>query len=179
MYTNLALTKEGTNLEVTKVSALLLQITKGSFCFLGESLKVSPGQATLSLGYMLHGHLAAMLECSRNFLPERPPGIWWEGSLEASHISLFMCVCSVMSESLWPYGLSPARLLCPWDSPGKSTWVGCHCLLQGIFPKRDWTHVSWICFLHSLHWLADSLPLGHLGNVSLLISTPYWCFQLD
>ena len=27
----------------------------------------------------------------------------------------------------------PARLLCPWDSPGKNTGVGCHFLLQGIF----------------------------------------------
>ena len=25
------------------------------------------------------------------------------------------------------------RLLCPWDSPGKNTRVGCHSLLQGIF----------------------------------------------
>ena len=28
----------------------------------------------------------------------------------------------------------PARLLCPWDSPGKNTGVGSHSLLQGIFP---------------------------------------------
>ena len=28
-------------------------------------------------------------------------------------------------------GLQPARLLGPWDFPGKSTGVGCHCLLQG------------------------------------------------
>ena len=39
--------------------------------------------------------------------------------------------CSVMS--LWPHGLQPARLLCPWDFPGKNTGVGCHFLLQGIF----------------------------------------------
>ena len=38
-----------------------------------------------------------------------------------------------MSNSLQPYGLSPARLLCPWDSPGKNTGVGCHAFLQGIF----------------------------------------------
>ena len=25
------------------------------------------------------------------------------------------------------------RLLCPWNSPGKNTGVGCHVLLQGIF----------------------------------------------
>ena len=40
---------------------------------------------------------------------------------------------SVLSNSLWPYGLQPTRLLCPWDSPGKNTGMGCHALLQGIF----------------------------------------------
>ena len=44
-----------------------------------------------------------------------------------------MLSCSVMSDSLQPYGLQPTRLLCPWNSPGKNTGVGCHCLLQGIF----------------------------------------------
>jgi len=28
------------------------------------------------------------------------------------------------------------RLLCPWDSPGKNTGVGCHLLLQRIFPTQ-------------------------------------------
>ena len=30
-----------------------------------------------------------------------------------------------MSDPVWPYGLQPTRLLCPWDSPGKNTEVGC------------------------------------------------------
>ena len=33
---------------------------------------------------------------------------------------------------LRPHRLQPTRLLCPWDFPGKSTGVGCHCLLQGV-----------------------------------------------
>ena len=37
--------------------------------------------------------------------------------------------CSVVPDSLRPLGLQPTRLLQPWDFPGKSTWVGCHCLL--------------------------------------------------
>ena len=36
---------------------------------------------------------------------------------------------SVMSDSSWPHGLQPTRLLHPWDFPGKSTGVQCHCLL--------------------------------------------------
>ena len=35
--------------------------------------------------------------------------------------------------SLQPYGLQPIRFLCPWDSPGKNTGVGCHAILWGIF----------------------------------------------
>ena len=45
---------------------------------------------------------------------------------------------SVMSNSLRPHGLQPTRLLRPWDFPGESTGVGCHCLLQGIFPTQEW-----------------------------------------
>ena len=37
---------------------------------------------------------------------------------------------SVMSDPPRPHGLQPTRLLHPWDSPGKSTGVGCHCILQ-------------------------------------------------
>ena len=37
-----------------------------------------------------------------------------------------------MSDSLRSHGLQPTRLLCPWDFPGKSTGVGCHCLLRAL-----------------------------------------------
>ena len=40
---------------------------------------------------------------------------------------------SVMTNSLQPHELYPARLPCPWNSPGKNTGVGCHSLLQRIF----------------------------------------------
>ena len=36
------------------------------------------------------------------------------------------------------------QLLCPWDSPGKNTGVGCRALLQGIFPTQGWN----TCLLH-------------------------------
>ena len=44
-----------------------------------------------------------------------------------------------MSDSLRLCRLQPARLLCPWEFPGKNTAVGCHFLLQGLLP----THVSY------------------------------------
>ena len=43
---------------------------------------------------------------------------------------------SVVTDSLQLYGLEPTRLLCPWNSSGKNTGVGCHSLLQGIFPTQ-------------------------------------------
>ena len=52
-----------------------------------------------------------------------------------------MCVWSVVSDSLWPHGLQSARLLCPWDSPGKNTAVGCHFFLQeslGCLMGKQW-----------------------------------------
>ena len=42
---------------------------------------------------------------------------------------------SFVSDTLQPYGLQPTRLLCPWDSPGKNTGLGCHALLQGNLPN--------------------------------------------
>ena len=45
--------------------------------------------------------------------------------------------CSTVSDSLWRRGRQPSRLLCPWDSPGKNTGVGCHFLLLGIFLTQE------------------------------------------
>ena len=46
---------------------------------------------------------------------------------------------SVVSDSLWPNGPQPTRLLCPWHSPGKNTGVGCHSLLQGSVSTQGLT----------------------------------------
>ena len=56
--------------------------------------------------------------------------------LPVSMLRYYMCVLSgsVMSNSLWLYGLKPARFLCAWNFLDKNTGVGCHFLLQGIFP---------------------------------------------
>ena len=43
---------------------------------------------------------------------------------------------SGMSDCLWPQELWHTRLLHPWDFPGKSAGVGCHFLLQRIFPTQ-------------------------------------------
>ena len=61
-----------------------------------------------------------------------------------------------MPNSLQPCGPRPTTLLCPWDSPSKNTRVGCHALLQGIFPTQG----SNPCLLSLLHRQAGSLPLA-------------------
>ena len=70
---------------------------------------------------------------------------------------------SVVSISLRPDGLQPARLHCPWDFPGKNTGLGCQFLLQGIILTQG----SNPGLLHLLRGQADSLPLRHLGR-------PWW-----
>ena len=69
--------------------------------------------------------------------------------------------CSVMSDSLWPHGQQPTRLLCAWGSPGKSTRVGSHSLLQKIFPTQgsnlDLLHCR--CILY--HLSHQGSPLAH------------------
>ena len=74
-----------------------------------------------------------------------------------------MCTlsCLARSSSLWPHGLQPARLLGPRDSPGKTTGVGCHFLLQGILPTQG----SNPRLLRLLPWHVDSLLLCHLRTL--------------
>ena len=82
--------------------------------------------------------------------------------------SLFLyniaCMLSHFShaDSLWPYGLWPTRLPCPWDSPGKDTGVSCHVLLQRIFPIQGSNLSLW----HLLHWQ----PPGKPYNITYLPS---------
>ena len=62
----------------------------------------------------------------------------------------------------------PARLLYPWNFPGKSTEVGCHFPLQRIFPTQGSNlHLS-----HLLHWQEYSFPLAEdVGSPPNFISS--------
>ena len=68
-------------------------------------------QAPLSLGFSRQEHWSGLPFPSPMHESEK-----WKGSR------------SVVSDSLRPHGLQPTRLLHPWDFPGKTTGVGCHCL---------------------------------------------------
>ena len=70
-------------------------------------------QAPLSLGFSRQEHWSGLPFPSPMHESEK-----WKGSR------------SVVPDSQRPHGLQPTRLLHPWDFPGKSTGVGCHCLLR-------------------------------------------------
>ena len=84
---------------------------------------------------------------------------------------------TVVSDSLWFHGLQPVPLLCPWNFPGKSPGVGCHFLLQGIFPTRGRTQVSCVVgrFFTSLatketHDFVCYAMLSHFSRVRLCVT---------
>ena len=78
---------------------------------------------------------------------------------ELSHVCARVLTHSGVSDSVTPWGVA-YRLLCPWDFPGKSTAVGWHFLLQGVFPTQG-PDLHVLCLLLCQ---GCSLPLSHLGS---------------
>ena len=73
-----------------------------------------------------------------------------------------------MSDSLQLHGLWPTRLLCPWTFPGKSTGMGCHFLLQGIFSSQG-------SKLRLLHCRQTLYRLSHCQASVQFSSVPQSC----
>ena len=82
----------------------------------------------------------------------------WVGSLPTEPSGkpkvLVAQLCPTLCNSM---DFSPTRLLCPWNSPGKKTGVGCHSVLQGNLPNPGIKPGA-----PALQ--ADSLPSESLGN---------------
>ena len=74
------------------------------------------------------------------------------------------CCCTSMS-CLRPHELYLTRRLCPWDSPGKNTGVGCHFLLLGIFLSQGLNP-------HLLHRQVDFLITEPPGKPSVAAGGP-------
>ena len=96
-----------------------------------------------------------------------------------------VCVCA--RACFWqPHGPLPARLLCSWDFSGRNTAVGCHLLLQGIFPTQgsDFSLLGLLCWHAILHhratwgaWVGGSgvktcLPMQEMRVQSLSREDP-------
>ena len=90
---------------------------------------------------------------------------------------------SVVSDSSRPHGLQSTRLLHPWDFPGKSTGVGCHCLLRhgdyaalipvklSLFP-RETCWLTWDMNVVIVCLNAVALNNRFYQNASVLIFVP-------
>ena len=63
-----------------------------------------------------------------------------------------------MSDSVRPHRRQPTRLPHPWDSPGKTTGVGCHFLLQCMKVKSE-SEVAQSCLT-----LSDPMDCGRPGS---------------
>ena len=92
---------------------LLLLLSRFSRVRLCATPEMAAHQALPSLGLSRQEHWSGLPFPSPMHESEK-----WKGSR------------SVVSDSLQPHGLQPTRLLRPWDFPGKSTGVGCHCFLR-------------------------------------------------
>ena len=80
---------------------------------------------------------------------------------------------SVVSNSQRPHGLQPTRLLHPWDFPGKSTGVGCHCLLPSMLEQMVKFHsfYGWLVFncIYIYHiFFSHSTVDRHIGCFHML-----------
>ena len=87
------------------------------------------------------------------------------------YICVSVLVALLYSTLLWSRRLGPARLLCPWNSPGKNTGVGCHSLFQSDvlgWPKSSFG------FLHNI--LCWSFFQGEVGRV-LMFATYFEMHQ--
>ena len=76
------------------------------------------------------------------------------------NIPITVTVKIIIHGFVGPHGLQPTRVLCPWDSPGKNTGVGCHALLQGIFLTQG-SNSHLLCLLYC-RWIL--YPLSHWGS---------------
>ena len=77
----------------------------------------------------------------------------------------------VVSDSVWPHGLYPTRLFCPWNSPSRNTGVGCHSLLQGICPTQGSNPALLNC-----RWIL--YPLSHQGSLFSLYLPDYKVLEI-
>ena len=86
--------------------------------------------------------------------------------------------CSVVSDPQWPHGPQLSRLLRPWDFPGKSTGVTCHCLLRlDAFSHSTTGIASKISFPQFPMFFPPSLLLKKF-EASVFSNSSFLCFFL-
>ena len=99
---------------------------------------------SLSLGFSRQEHWSGLPFPSPMHESEK-----WKGS------------CSVVSDPQRPHGLQPTRLLHPWDLPGKSTGVGCHCSSDYFIP-----------------FISESTIRSAVDRIRILITSTHWVLTM-
>ena len=123
--------------------SLLPILLHDSLDFVCLSLMLMPSQTSHHTPCLPSCQMVATPAHIRGWVPSLPcpyPGILPSPPLQFiiqdSPSTLNTKVTSVVSDSVWPHRRQPTRLPCPWDSPGKNTGVGCHCLLQCMISEK-------------------------------------------
>ena len=129
--------------------------------FMSAQVLEAPGWNIWVINIILPSHFSRVRLCvtPQTAAHQAPPSL---GFSRQEHFSGLPFPCPMQKSEKWkwsrsvvsdpqrPHGLQPSRLLRPWDFPGKSTGVGCHCLLRTSSYKHS-----------------KSLQLPRLGNKTL------------
>ena len=97
------------------------------------------------------------------------------GSSSLALNKIYVCVCSVESDSVIPWIVANQAPLSIEFSRQEYWRVGCHFLLQGIFPTPK-LNLGLLCLLQ---WPADSSPLHHLGTLGSTVVNNLSCELLE
>ena len=104
---------------------------------------------------------------------------------------LLLLLSRFVSDSVQPHRWQPTRLLRPWDSPGKNTGVGCHCLkssklqlspltLISIFSSGPGIYFSWFWLVFFvLKKLLDLIQFFHVFEIGSLFFFVIFAYHID
>ena len=150
-----------------RLQIYLLLLTHFSRVWLCAAPEMAAHQAPLSLGFSRQEHWSGLPFPSPMHESEKWKWSHW-----------------VVSNSQQPHGLQPTRLLHPWNFPGKSTGVGCHCLLQQYriaIPKLYWHYsmLSWKTFFPQIRvgrmasgWFKPITFTMHFISIIITLAPP-------
>ena len=140
-----------------------IQLYCTSFPILKQSVVPCPVLTAASWSaYRFHAATAKSLRSCptlRDPIDGSPPGSAVPGILQARTLKWvaisfssawkWKWSCSVVPNPQGPHGLQPSRLLRPWDFPGKSSGVGCRCLLR-IYERDHFKSVGQVWTVESV-----------------------------
>ena len=128
-------------------------------------------------------NVGKLISSSSSFskLTSRPlPQNAWSSATSVLSFPVLFHACKLTHVQLFSTSWSAAaRLLRPWDFPGKNTVGGCHFLLQGIFPTQGLNP----CLLHwgflTTELLGKSIFFHAAAAAKSLQSCPTLCDPID